>query len=345
MKINFILIAFVVLLSSCSRVQTLNTVDHSYSNLPNQIIWIQLAGFSDEHLPLLKFNSQSSDVSLFSDRATCMGRMWNYSLFKLRPNAQSSFLSQIFGSKNVTNNCKDLERKPVWSKFSDKGFNISVLENEVDDQNSLEKYVSCDNGSSFAKLNIWRMSVASLDSKKFFHYQEPKNEYAKFNSYGVHYDQACQRGPCFSSLLNNVKSLFGNYIKDSGKSLFIVRDFSFLKAINKKDITLAKEKLIEIEQVLKWIELNTDKSVLIVLTGAEATMIDYPAEGKEWEDYLKTSKNINFKNTTLLNTVISMGSASENFCGLFEESDFYRRLQFESPGKKFNWDNLNPLTN
>jgi hypothetical protein len=337
MKNRLILILSLLAIFGCSRVQTLNMREHSYSKKPQKIIWLQVAGFSDELLPLLKFNNLSADISLFADRADCVGKMWNYNLFKLRPKASSSFLSQMYGLKNVSNECETLTKDSVISSYAQDGYQTFIFESSVADIDSLDRLVTCKN---IENVKIFKMSQAQSTSQ-LFHYQELLRNLPT----GVYYDKACQKGSCYSSLISNLKSVLTNLVKDSSKSLIIVRDYSLMNAIRNKDINLLKESLGELGQITKWFELNVGNNALILVTGAESTMIDYPAEGVEWEEYLKANKNIFFRTNSLLSTAISKGAMAENFCGLFDESEVFNRLNYETPKRKFDWDNINPLVN
>lgn len=326
---------------SCSRIQTLNMREHSYSKKPQKIIWLQVAGFSDELLPLLKFNNLSADISLFADRADCVGKMWNFNLFNLRPKANVSFLSQMYGLKNVSNECETLSKDSILSAYLQEGYQASVFESSVSEIDSLERVLSCKN---LENVKIFKMSQAQK-AAQFFHYQEMNEEKLRSLPSGVYYDKACQKGTCYSSLISNLKAILANQIKDSAKNLIIVRDFSLLNAIKNKDVNLLKESMGELGQITKWFELNVGSNALILITGAESTMLDYPAEGAEWEEYLKANKNIFFRTNSLMSTAISKGAMAENFCGLFDEAEIFNRLNFEPPRKKFDWDNLNPLQN
>lgn len=344
MNNKLIYLLFLLSFISCSRVQTINTVKYNYSDRPENIIWIQIAGFTEEQYPIVKFNSQTVDDKLFGEKADCVGKMWSYNLFELRPSANLSFLAQIFGLKNITNTCTDADQLPIWSKFQDEGFKISILENGTNDQNSLEKFYGC-NGSNkkyFENLQVFKMSRGGNENNSF-HYQETKDSQKIRNEFGIFYDKACQQDMCYSSMLNNAKKLFSTLGIDNEKRFVLIRDFNYQKALLKKDIVSIKESLLEIEQILKWARNQAGPSTLLIVTGAEPVLIEFPSQGKEWEGYVKTGKNISFKNTSLLTTVIAQGPSAENFCGLFEESDFLRRMQFSSPGKKFNWDNINPF--
>jgi hypothetical protein len=315
--------------------------EHTYSKKPQKVIWLQVAGFSDELLPLLKFNNLSADISLFADRADCIGKMWNYNLFNLRPKASSSFLSQMYGLKNVKNECESNTKDSVINSYIQDGYQTYIFESSVNDGDSLERLFSC---KKVENLKMFRMSPTQ-NYNQLFHYQEINDEKIRNLTSGVYYDKACQKGICYSSLISNLKAVLTNLIKDSSKNLIIVRDYSLLNAIKNKDINLLKESMGELGQITKWFELSVGSNALILVTGAESTMIDYPAEGLEWEEYLKANKNVFFRTNSLLSTAISKGAMAENFCGLFDEAEIYNRLNYEAPKRKFDWDNINPLVN
>jgi len=326
---------FTFIFTSCARVQTLNMKQHYYSDSPTHIIWIQLAGFSDDHLPLLRFNSPLSANHTWVENVTCTGKMWNYNLYDLRPNATSSFASELLGSKNITNSCKDLSKKFIWENLKEKGFNISILENGLTENESLTKYANCDglNNNAFNGARFWKMSKASSDGK-FFHSQEDSEKIKEAQLPGVYFDRSCQNGTCFSSMLNNLKALYSSYLSDSSSSFLLIRDFNYLSAIKRKDVGSMKEQLNEIEQLIKWVSGSDFKNVLVLITSSEAYHFDFPLEGRQWEEFERTGKNFNIK---------SPGPAAENFCGIFDESEISERLLFEFPRKQFFWDILNPF--
>ncbi len=123
----------------------------------------------------------------------------------------------------------------------------------------------------------------------------------------------------------------------------MVRDFNFQKALRKKDIVFAKESLQEIERILNVVQASKRNDILVLVTGAESLNIEFPKEGKEWAEFERSGKNLIFKNSSLMSPVIAKGPMSENFCGLFDESDMLKRLIYKPERKKFSWDLLNPL--
>ncbi len=44
-----------------------------------------------------------------------------------------------------------------------------------------------------------------------------------------------------------------------------------------------------------------------------------------------------------MSPVMASGPMSENFCGLFDESEMQKRIMYRPEVKQFNWDSLNPF--
>ncbi|MGZ3789635.1 MAG: hypothetical protein ACXVLQ_13990 [Bacteriovorax sp.] len=341
-------IAF-VLLAGCARVQTLNMEKHIYANRPQHIVWFQIAGFSEEHIPLLRFNVPDANYRTSFEKTDCMGKMWSFNLYELRPESGRSFLSQINGSKNIKGQCEDFESRPVWDYLAEMGYAASIFENGASDDSSLEKSARCPQKGAIntSKVRYYRMGPEVLTSegsgKKAFHYQDSPSAIAESMNPGLYYDKSCQKNICYSSISNNFKVLWSQFTKDQNKTFFLVRDFNFLKALRKKDISYAKESLQEIERIINWINAQKRDDLLILITGAESLPIEYPKEGREWAEYERSGKNILYKNTSLMSPVLAQGPMSENFCGLFDETEMLKRVIYRPENKQLDWDLLNPF--
>ena len=183
------------------------------------------------------------------------------------------------------------------------------------------------------------------NGKKTFHYQESAAGIQDSMGPGIYYDKSCQKNICYSSISNNFKTLWGQVAKDHQQTFFLVRDFNFIKGLKKKDIAYAKEVLQEIERIIGWVNAQKRDDVLILITGAESLNIEYPKEGKEWSEFERSGKNILYKNTSLMSPVMATGPMSENFCGLFDESEMLKRVLYRPERKQFSWDLLNPFAN
>lgn len=131
--------------------------------------------------------------------------------------------------------------------------------------------------------------------------------------------------------------------KDSAKTFFIVRDFNFQNALKKKDISLAKEALQEIDRLISTIDRSKASELLIIVSGAEALPIEFPLQGKAWSDFEKSGKNIIYKTSSLMSPVLATGAMSENFCGIFDESEMMKRVIYKPEGKVLNYDAVNPF--
>jgi hypothetical protein len=346
-KIPILLI--VLIICGCARVQTLNLEKHNYSDRPRHIVWFQIAGFSEEHIPLLKFNIPETSYHTSLEKVDCLGKMWSFNLYDLRPDAAKSFLSQVNGSKNIKGECSDYETPPVWNILQEIGYSASILESGASEEQSLENALKCTKNKTININNIrfYRSGPnvldATLTGKKLFHYQDSLAGIQESLNPGLYYDKSCQKNLCYSSLSNNFKTLWGQMVKDQFESFFLVRDFNFSKALKKKDIGYAKETLQEIERIVNWIKFQKGDNVLVLVTGAESLNIEFPKEGKEWAEFEKSGKNVIYKNSSLMAPVFAFGPMSENFCGLFDESEMLKRVMFHPENKQFNWDVLNPF--
>lgn len=342
----FLFYAFLGLTAlGCARTQTLNLAPHQYSERPSQVLWIQLAGFSEEHIPLLKFNVSDTEFKTNLEQVDCVGKMWSFNLFQLRPSAHLSFMSQMTGTKNIQGSCSDFEHTPVWSKLEESGYAVSVLENSSSSIQSLEVALSCPSNKMIdaQKMRLFRMGPDVDSAKKSFHYQDPMEQLTQYMQAGLYYDRSCQKGVCYSSLSNNFKVLWQQSLKANSKNLFIVRDFNFQKALIKKDLGLAKESLLEIDRLVGEIKKSGSKELLIVVSGAESLPLEFPLQGKQWAEFEKNGKNLFYKTSSLISPVLASGPMSENFCGMFDEAEMYNRLLYKPIEKKFNWDYLKPF--
>jgi hypothetical protein len=339
------LLFFIFALVSCARVQTLNLKPQAYSERPKHIVWVQVAGFSEDHIPLLKFNVADTSFKTSLEQLSCVGKVWNYNLYELRPTAGNSFFSQLSGSKNIKGTCEDAQVPAIWSYLDNLGYSGAILENGASDTESIERVLACEQNKTLdlARTRYWKMGAESSGDKKTFHYQDSPAQITEIMAPGLYYDRSCQKGLCYSSLSNNFKTLWGKLKNNRGKSFFLVRDFNFQKALLKKDISFAKESLQEIDKIVAEIIAASDQEVLVIISGAEARPIEFPLQGKEWADFEKSGKNVVYKNSALMSPILAKGAMAENFCGIFDESEVLKRVIYRPEGKKFNWDSINPF--
>lgn len=342
---RFLLPVLLISIVGCARVQTLNLQPHAYSERPKHIIWIQIAGFSENHLPLLRFNVADATHKTNLEQVDCVGKMWNFNLYQLRPEASRSFISQMTGSKNVKGTCEDYESKGATSYLKDIGYEVAFLETGANADQTLEKSLGCSNNSTLdlTKMRFYKMGASTTGVLKTFHYQDSPEQVSESMAPGMYFDRSCQKGLCYSGLSNNFKTLWTRLTKDRLKTFFIVRDFNFQKAMKKKDLTLAKEALLELDRIVGSLPADKAAETLVIISGAESLPMEFPLQGKEWADFEKTGKNVIYKNSALMSPVLARGAMSENFCGIFDEAEMLKRVIYKPENKTFNWDSVNPF--
>lgn len=322
------LILFVIPLMfffSCSRVQTLNLQSHEYGIFPGKIVWLQIAGLGEEHLALLRFSYPESGQRTAFERMSCSGKAWSYNLFELRPDAASGFLAQTTGKSNIKGDCEDFKRRPVWSYFAEAGYFTGIYEGEMADKDRFLHSVDCQDVSGFLKdAVVWEQKKGPAGDVFFF-----STDYKRPQIPGrIYYDEACKGDMCRPSILKNVISLFGQFQQEKSKYLFIVRDFSYAKALSERRITNANDILSEIEKIVGFFldRAREDGTMLVLVTSSAARNVEFPRKGKEWAEFEKNGSHVIFRETSLLSPVFAWGPRAENFCGFFEEAQVFARL-------------------
>jgi hypothetical protein len=315
---------FLFFLASCAQVTTLNMKKHQFGVLPTKIIWFQIAGLEEEHLAMLRFPDSGDKRTSFEDNI-CIGKTWAYNLYELRTAPQVGFLSELTGKKNVKNNCEDAQLRPIWNYLSSKGYNTGILEAGATKEQSIISLNQCgENGLVFlSSLYLWlkRQPASGADT-----YSSAEPISLKPNQ--LLFDRSCGTNVCTSSIRDDFRAIYSRFSKSSHKNLFIVRDFSYLAALEKKDFARAKEILADIEKAYefanKYTEAGSDH--LVLLTTASSRYIDLPNQGKDWYEFDKTNKNAEVKKSKLTNLVIANGMRSENFCGMYEDYQIFERI-------------------
>lgn len=319
---------------SCSNVATINKKEHKFGSSPDQIIWLQIAGLELEHLALLRFNRSDSTNLLRMENATCSGAAWSYNLYDLRPNSFNSFLGQTLGSLNITNECKDLDKKPLWSYLENFDYKTAILESGSHNKNSLSTYSKCEQFDQFmSKASIIKM-VGDSKKSSLFHFQET----TQLEEGKVYFDKSCTGSRCLSSLYSNAVSIWENILKKKMRKILIVRDFSYVDSLKRGDVSQAREILTEIERLYSYFSQKKSKDQLLLVTSAEPLKLNFPKQGQKWLGFIN-SKNSMVRRSSLISPVLAEGSKAENFCGVFNESEVIQRILW-SPEKKSVFDNL-----
>lgn len=339
--VKYILLSIVLI--GCGRIETIGLKDHSFSKQPKRVIWMQVAGLSSEHLAMLRFNLSNANIVTPMEKAQCVGQMWSYNLYSLRPPVNKSFQSQIFGTPDLKNKCDPLKKEPVWKLYADAGYKPVILENLVSEKDSINALSDCD-GKEKLGLNettsLYKMSKRKSKENRTFHYQEELD-----TGKGVFYDKACSSGECISSLQVNVKKIWNSLKDNNNRSFFLIRDFKYLEALKRRDIELAKERLLEVAKIYElFLDFSRNsKDTLVLLTTSNSLNFEFPKDGKKWAEFEKSGKNVLFRNTSLLSQSYANGPASENFCGFYSESEVFKRMIWRSKEKNLTLDSIKKL--
>jgi hypothetical protein len=311
-----------LLLFGCARNSTLGMKGHDFSSKGKHIIWLQVAGLSEEHLPLLRFQFDEEKRRTAFEEAQCIGKIWSYNLYDIRPSAEEGFNSQIIGSKNVANQCKDFKSRPVWSYFKEVGYKTGIFEGLGTEDESLEKWSQCPGQKNYIEdVVLWKQGKSKVAEGQF-HYQEKAGN----EKPGVYLDKTCKNNICYSDYSTNIYTVWETFTKKNRRTLFIIRDFSYLKALKNKNILKAKEILNDIHTLYSKLMSSSIDSKLILLTSSEAKNFEFPSKGKNWAKYEKTGKLIEFKRSNLLSSAWAYGKGAENFCGFYSENEVLKRL-------------------
>jgi hypothetical protein len=109
--------------------------------------------------------------------------------------------------------------------------------------------------------------------------------------------------------------------------MMIIRDFSYLNSLERKDFPRAKEILNDLERTYREaLRLTESSDYLVLLSTGDSRFIDMPDKGKRWFEFEKFNKNISIKRTKLTNLVLASGARAENFCGMYEDSQIFERI-------------------
>lgn len=311
---------FLVTFLSCSKVVTLNFEKHFYDVNATKIIWIQLPGYSEELPMLLKLAEQDARQKTPLESFSCAGKAWTYNLYNLKPSPIEALHHQLTGSKNIKNKCEDFINRPIWDLLAGQGFKTAVLERGAKKNEQIFR-TECSDEKDFKKnLSYFHMAQASGDKPAFFHAEDPVAN-LELRDY---FDRACQSGSCVNTLFDNIKMLVEKALLKEDKFLFMVRDFSLLRAFEQTKTSSLNIKLVlqEISKVVGYINILREQypETLILLTSGQSLNIEVPLR-----------VNADFMNSpSSYSAVLAKGAGAENFCGYMEHEDIFKRILWKS---------------
>ncbi len=327
---------FFLFFLGCSQVHRIGLKEHTFSEQPRKIVWLQIAGFDLNHIGLLKFTNWNKSRGSVLTNLICTGNTWQYDLYDLRPTAYSSMYSQVTGKNNSKGNkCDDYSQKPYWRILAEeKGFEFLLVEQGAKSKESFLKGQSCPDSKNWFEggVTLSRSGLRAQKQEDNFHYSENR----VLDKGRTYYDRSCKSKKCYTSLYQSISSIVENTLNKKKKYIIHVRDFSYQKLLEKGDYKNAAETLVDIERVYQlFTERYSESDVLFLVTGVSGKILQYPRAGKNWKNFEKRSKRLASK-SSLMSPVLSGGGRSENFCGIYNQSELFNRLFYVK--KKFRID-------
>lgn len=330
-----------LIIAGCAQVTSLNLKKHQFGQIPTKIVWIQVAGLTTEHISMLKFSYPSRANQTAFENSICLGSAWEYNLYKLRPSAFEGMMSQITGKKNIKNQCRDFDQKPVWSYLTKQNYKSAIFEGEMKSSNSLVKSRECRDQAGYLNDTIvWSMNKSKKKVKEF-HVSDKKS----YKQGEVYFDKSCKGKSCFSTLSSNVESTFENFSKNTKNYIYLVRNFNFGELIKKNKVKQAREELDQINKTLSYFQGKASKSsdMLVLLTTAGSYGVDFPRSGKEWQKFEQNGRFFKTKNQKLISSVFASGARAENFCGIYDQSQILARIFSGAKRQGLEFSIINPF--
>lgn len=309
----------------CAQVTSLGLRKHQFGVQPSKIIWIQVAGLEEEHLAMLK-NTMPTTRELSLERANCFGKLWNFNLYDLRPDPGVGLNIQITGSKNINHQCSDFEQRPLWDYLAKSGYESGYFENGANAKDSLYGGECADQKEKFSQgLTRWISSahVKRASGDKIFHVSEAADP---FEEGGVYLDRSCSKKGCFTNLLDNAVSTYKRFSKNKNFYSYIIRDFTYYEAMKNKNFNKAKSILLEVDKLVSFFSKEENLSDTLIIVSSTASIgIELPTTARSWKSFEKTGNAASYRSHRLMSSVFAFGARAENFCGVYEEVELFKR--------------------
>lgn len=320
-KKNLILLMLFGLFFSCSRVKTINLKNHSFNNYPENLIFIQIPGLSEEHIGYLHFKNLNFTAQTELEKYSCFGKMWSFNMMTITPDVNDQLLSQINGYSLPRNNCEKYQRRPIWDVLNDSGYSTSVIY-----RGKAPKFQSIDkcNSDFYKSTRLFISGANGKSSKKdSFHFQQKK----KYEKGSVYYDKSCKGRKCFSTTADIFDHVL-TAMDDSNRRFINVVDFDLYDILERQDAKAFTQYMSYLNNFLIQVKKKISKTSdhLIVVSSTSPKAIDWRRVNKKWK---KISINANNK-SQLMSPVWADGALAENFCGMYLESDLNRRFFWRS---------------
>lgn len=315
-----------LMIAGCAQVTGLNMRRHQFGRQPTKIVWFQVAGLDNEQLAMLRFSFPTSSEKTTLESSLCVGQAWSFNLYHLRPTPHQSMMSQVTGKKDVAGTCEDWRLKPMWNFLSSNGYKSGILEIDARQEESLLGAKACgEAGADYLDESVlWVMRAQNpLGAEGYL-----PAVAQEFRPGKVYWDKTCNAQGCGTALRASLASIYSQFSKNSSRHMLLVRDFSLKHALDRQNFVAAREALREIDKTAEAFYQLADgrDDTLVLITGAGAIDVDFPAEGKDWQTFDLKGTGALPRRGELASPVFAQGARAENFCGMYEESQIFERL-------------------
>lgn len=331
----------ILFIVSCAQVTSLNLKKHQFGKIPTKIIWLQVPGLDREHMALLKFSYPSRDRKTAFEDSLCVGNIWEYDLYNIRPESNLGTLAQLSGKKNINGSCSDYSHKPIWKYVAKKNYKAGVFEGELQKGQSILKALECKDSKEYLNEAVYWGMGEPQNKGKFFHVDDKK----KYEQGKRYFDKSCTEGTCYTTFARNIEGAFNSFSKNTKNYVFIVRNFKYQNLLKKNKIVEAKSELEEINTVLKFFQDKAKNSsdTLVILSSSQAINLNFPKPGKQWRSFAKKGKYVRSVNTKLISPIYATGARAENFCGIYDQSQLLSRIFSGAKQQGLEFSIINPF--
>ncbi|MGB0453526.1 MAG: hypothetical protein ACPGJV_07405 [Bacteriovoracaceae bacterium] len=283
---------------------------HSFGTKPKKIIWLQVAGLSSSHFAALKYVDGKTNTRVALESSQCVGKIWNYNLFKIRPSAKDQMLSQVTGTKNIEKGCPKSQKVFVDKSLGDLGYELGQY------RFGDESFASCER---FDSSVLWMSRSRKEKNSLEFHYQEM----GSFKLGETYNDKSCGAQGCFTDIAKNIDAIQSSYFKGKNYYFFNIQIYEYEKLLKEKNFEKALELLQQINQAISNLIKKEGEDTLVLVSTTSPIDLVFPKQGQEWS---KVNSSIRRSKSNLSGEVFAFGASSEKFCGVYDSNEISHRL-------------------
>lgn len=319
-KKNLIFLLLLGIFFSCSRVNTINLKKHSFNNYPQNLIFIQIPGLSEEHMGYLHFKNLNYTAKTELENFACFGKMWSYNMMTITPSVEDQLLAQVNGYGLANQTCDKYQRKSLWDVFINSGYSNSVIYRGS--APNLGKINKC-NANFYQNTRLFISGAKTLKEAKSFHFQKS----AEYKVGEIYKDQSCRGNKCFSNTMNLFEHVFDS-MSDSNRRFVNIVDYDLYEILKRQDAKEFAKYMSYLNNFLVQVrkKVSTTNDYLIVVSSVSPKAIDWRKVNKKWKS-IPIATN---KKSQLMSPVWADGALAENFCGIYLESDLNSRFFWRS---------------